>query len=472
MLESRTLFASTTSFSANIDFQPGNLPAVAGFVSDSGASFAARGRGLHYGWDADLSSAAVDRNGAAGADAEFDTFIASQAGNGDHSWQIAVPNGQYRVRIVLGDPESAGSFDRVDVDGSLFVKGKPTAAKPWVSVTRTVTVTSGRLTVSNATDALNNALDFITIGPVSPARALSAPIPGDTVQAHGGSILYQDGVYYWYGEDKDGPTTTVDGEPHVDVIGISVYTSTDLTNWTSHGLVLAGTASGDLAPQNVLERPKVIYNATTHEYVMWMHVDNATYTKAEVATAVSKSPLGPFVYQGAFRPLGLQSRDMTVFQDTDGTAYLVFATDNSNSLRIAQMTPDDLGLTGAVSTPFTGVGKREAPEMFKHDGKYYLLTSGATWFTPNAAMYAVSSSPMGKYTVIGDPISGSGASTTFDSQGAFAMQIPGTDDLVLLADQWNPKNLGASTYAWMPMAFDGSQLILEPPTSLKVRAVS
>ena len=36
---------------------------------------------------------------------------------------------------------------------------------------------------------------------------------GDCVQAHGGSMMEHDGVFYWYGEKKDGLTynTTTNG---------------------------------------------------------------------------------------------------------------------------------------------------------------------------------------------------------------------------------------------------------------------
>ena len=30
---------------------------------------------------------------------------------------------------------------------------------------------------------------------------------GNRIQAHGGSLIYLDGVYYWYGENKDADTT-------------------------------------------------------------------------------------------------------------------------------------------------------------------------------------------------------------------------------------------------------------------------
>lgn len=285
---------------------------------------------------------------------------------------------------------------------------------------------------------------------------------GTPIQAHGGDILYQNGVYFWYGEDKHTTTYIKNGITRVDVIGVSVYTSTDLYNWTDEGLALTAGGKGDLSPSGVLERPKVLYNADTGEYVMWMHIDNANYSKARVGVAVSDSPLGPFVYQGSFRPLGMDSRDMSVFQDDDGTAYLIFATDQNKQIRIAKMTSDYLGLTGASVVPFKTTDKREAPQMFKANGEYFLVTSEATWFAPNAAMDAVASSPMGAYKIMGNPIVGSEASTTDDSQGAFIFRVAGTDNFVFMGDRWNTKNLGASRYVWLPIQVNGKHLSIGP----------
>jgi Glycosyl hydrolases family 43/PA14 domain len=293
---------------------------------------------------------------------------------------------------------------------------------------------------------------------------------GTPIQAHGGDMLYQDGVYYWYGEDKNTKTYAQNGITRANAIGISVYASNDLYNWTDEGLALTAEGSGDLSPSGVLERPKVLYNAATGKYVMWMHVDNAKYTKARIGVAVSDSPIGPFVYQGSFRPLGMDSRDMTVFQDDDGTTYAIFATDQNQQIRIAQMTPDYLGLTGESVQPFTTSDQREAPEMFKSDGKYYLITSGATWFDPNAAEYAVSDSPMGHYTIVGNPAQGDGASTTFDSQGAFVFQVAGTDEFIFMADRWNKKNLGASSYVWLPIQINNGRLKINPPQAWSLSA--
>lgn len=43
---------------------------------------------------------------------------------------------------------------------------------------------------------------------------------GKVIQAHSAGILYKDGVYYWYGENKDGPTKPLKWTARVDVIGV------------------------------------------------------------------------------------------------------------------------------------------------------------------------------------------------------------------------------------------------------------
>lgn len=56
---------------------------------------------------------------------------------------------------------------------------------------------------------------------------------------------------------------------------------------------------------------------------MWMHIDDPTYIEAKTGVATSSSICGDYNYLGSFQPLGYQSRDMGLFQDTDGTAYLL-----------------------------------------------------------------------------------------------------------------------------------------------------
>ena len=117
---------------------------------------------------------------------------------------------------------------------------------------------------------------------------------GRPIQAHGGCVLYHDGTYYWYGENKDGPTLN---KNRVDIIGISCYSSRDLYRWKFEGLALKAVPDNDqhdLHPSRVCERPKVVFNEKTGKFVMWIHIDDAKYQYARTGVAIADQPTGPF----------------------------------------------------------------------------------------------------------------------------------------------------------------------------------
>ncbi|KAI3739296.1 hypothetical protein L2E82_29699 [Cichorium intybus] len=207
---------------------------------------------------------------------------------------------------------------------------------------------------------------------------------GNPIQAHGGGILYDDRsmTYYWYGEYKDGPTYHAHKKAaaRVDIIGVGCYSSKDLWTWKNEGIVLPAEQTDethDLHISNVLERPKVIYNQNTNKYIMWMLIDDTNYTKAAVGTAVSDSPTGPFTYLKSIRPHNSDSRDMTIFKDDDNTAYLIYSSDDNTELHIGPLTRDYLDVTPVMRRVLVGQ-HREAPTLFKHEGTYYMVTSGCT----------------------------------------------------------------------------------------------
>ncbi len=99
---------------------------------------------------------------------------------------------------------------------------------------------------------------------------------GKPIQAHGGCIIQHDGMWYWYGEHKGAKNCP--GTTRVDVIGISCYSSKDMNSWRYEGLALdvKDSPKGSLIqPENVCERPKVLYNKKTGKFVMWMHLDRS-----------------------------------------------------------------------------------------------------------------------------------------------------------------------------------------------------
>lgn len=290
---------------------------------------------------------------------------------------------------------------------------------------------------------------------------------GNPINAHGGGILYHNGKYYWYGEYKKGETVLPEWATwecyRTDVTGVGCYSSPDMVDWTFEGIVLPAVpddSSHDLHPSKVLERPKVVYNAGTGKFVMWAHVESADYSKAAAGVAVSDSPTGPFTYLGSFRPNNAMSRDQTVFVDDDGKAYQFASSENNQTLYINELTDDYLRPTGRFTRNFIGMS-REAPAVFRHDGRYYMLSSGCTGWDPNQAQLAVADSVMGPWTVIGNPCTGTDADKTFYAQSTYVQPVHGKKDCyIAMFDRWNKTDLENSRYVWLPMSFDGGKITI------------
>ena len=131
------------------------------------------------------------------------------------------------------------------------------------------------------------------------------------MQAHGAGIIKVNGIYYMVGEDKGKQSRF----PNV-----NCYSSPNLVEWTHVGTLLNEQALRDY---RVIERPKVIFNARTKKYVLYMHLDSGDYKQAKVGVGTGDSVCGKYQFIRGFRPLGKESRDMGLYQDEDGSAYLL-----------------------------------------------------------------------------------------------------------------------------------------------------
>ena len=132
-------------------------------------------------------------------------------------------------------------------------------------------------------------------------------------------------------------------------------------------------------------------------FLMWAHVESADYSKACAGVAVSDSPVGPFVYQGSFRPNNAMSRDQTVFVDDDGRAYQFYSSENNETMYISLLTDDYLKPSGRFTRNFVKES-REAPAVFKYNGKYYFsYSTGDT----HLLCYATGDNPYGPFTYQG-----------------------------------------------------------------------
>ncbi|WAZ24924.1 RICIN domain-containing protein [Streptomyces cinnabarinus] len=271
---------------------------------------------------------------------------------------------------------------------------------------------------------------------------------GSPLHAHGGGVIKVGAYYYWFGENRNADNTF----RYVDA-----YRSTDLKNWEFRNHVLTEATDPELATANI-ERPKVMYNAATGKFVMWMHKENGVdYSEARAAVAVSDTVDGDYTWQGSFRPLGQHmSRDITVYVDTDGTGYMVSAARENYDLHIYRLTADYTGIAALVADPWHG-GHREAPALFKRGGVYFMLTSGATGWSPNQQQYATATSLAGPWTAM----TNIGDSTTYGSQTAYVLPMQGSSatSYLYLGDRWGNSFGGTvndSRYVWLPLTFPSS----------------
>lgn len=263
------------------------------------------------------------------------------------------------------------------------------------------------------------------------------------MQAHGAGVIVVGGTYYLIGEDKTNGSAFQN---------VNCYSSTDLVSWTYVGALLSQTSSGDLGPSRVVERPKVIYNSSTKKYVLWMHIDSSSYGEAKVGVATGDSVCGKYNYLGSWQPLGFQSRDIGLFQDDDGSAYLL-TEDRVNGLRIDALTSDYLNVSSNVYT----FADYEAPGLVKRNGYYFLFASSLSGWDPNDNKYTYATSLSGPWSswatfaTVG--------SNTYSSQTNYI--LPVSDNLTMyLGDRWLSTNLMASTYVWLPLTFSGTTVTM------------
>ncbi len=326
------------------------------------------------------------------------------------------------------------------------------------------------------------------------------------INAHSAGILYDNGIYYWFGEHK------IEGEAgNLAQVGVHCYSSKDLYNWTDEGIALAVMPEGsgsDIEKGCILERPKVIRNAKTGKYVMWFHLEtkNMGYKAARSGVAVSDQVTGPYQFLHSERPDaghwpinvepvhqsgiipsagqdygggglpahpdtlnlvgrdyegGQMARDMTLFVDDDGTAYHIFASEENSTLHISRLSDDYLTHAGEYGRFFVN-RFMEAPALFKRNGKYYLIASGCTGWNPNAARSAVAESIFGPWTELGNPCRGDQSELTFNGQSTYVLQVNGKPDCyIFMADRWTPQNAIDGRYLWLPIRFEQDKPVIE-----------
>lgn len=291
---------------------------------------------------------------------------------------------------------------------------------------------------------------------------------GARIHAHGGSILFEDDVFTWYGENKE-QTTPGSGNWHW---GVRAYTSTDLLDWVDRGLIIPPVRDdpeSPLHPAQKMDRPHIIRNPRTGKYVCWLKVMKEHTQESTVL--VADSLFGPYeIVRTGLRPLGMDAGDFDLVVDPKtGKAYYYFEKVRTDLICV-ELTDDFTDVSDRYSSHFPHPGPpftREAPAHFERDGLHYLVTSGTTGYFPNVSEFAVAPDYHGPFTVLGNAHPGDASRTSYRSQVSSVFRHPHKRDLyIAVADRWLPEdtpsapvgeNTAIADYVWLPIRFDGTR---------------
>lgn len=429
----------------------------AALSSSSGGSSVGGSSEAHSSSGGSSSSSSSAAAGAGGASVVGGASAGGRASGGSKSVAGGNSSGGASTGVTGGAPGAGGNT--VGTGGS---SGLPTGGVASTGGTSSKLPNSGGAGVGGSSSAVTGGTDAGGAPTVEPGVVYNgiqwADTSGNPIDAHGGGVIKVGAYYYWFGENRN---------PNNTFKAVSCYRSADLVNWEFRNNVLSQNSAAELKPANI-ERPKVIYNAKTKKYVMWMHWENGSdYTASRAAVASCDTVDGNYTYHGSARPLvgsgvtdhgiaGYQSRDCTAYVDTDGSGYFLSAANENYDLQLYLLSSDYLSIDSLAAVLFKG-GHREAPALWKRNNVYFLVTSAATGWNPNQAQYATSSSLKSGWS----SMTNVGDSMTFYSQSAFVLPVEGSSDtsFVYMGDRWAGawgESVNNSSYIWMPISFPSS----------------
>ena len=135
---------------------------------------------------------------------------------------------------------------------------------------------------------------------------------GERIQAHGGAVYYEDGVYYWYGENKE----HTDGQNGIWTWGLKVYSSTDLCNWEDRGFLIPPVLEDPncaLFPAKRVDRPHILKCDKTGKYVCWIKLSGP---EAAFTIWQADALLGPYeMVENLVNPGGHKAGDFDMIKD-------------------------------------------------------------------------------------------------------------------------------------------------------------
>ena len=288
-----------------------------------------------------------------------------------------------------------------------------------------------------------------------PVSALTREMPGDklyTINNQTGTSLHTKGgfydgsLYYSYSVNVSGGRASV-----------TESSSKDGYSFGNSRVVVPTTAHKDMASCKI-ESVKTAYVPSKNTVIVAAHWEKPNgYADGKLFLATG-TPGGDFELRCIERPLGVEVRDMSIFIDDDGTAYLLAAANKpgvdsgANATTYVFKFKDDLTGIEEVTARLFPEMYREMPNIVKIDGWYYLFVSQTSGWAPSAGAYAVSRNMKEGWSDL-RPI---GNTSTFGSQSSWILQIGEGENAHYLmhAYRWGPaQGKGVSGTMIAPISF-------------------
>ena len=200
-------------------------------------------------------------------------------------------------------------------------------------------------------------------------------------------MVYNDTVFLYTTHDED----DAEGFKMQDWL---LYTSTDMVNWTDHGVVASLKSFDWVKRDNGAWAEQVVER--NGKFYMYCPIHGNG-----IGVLVSDSPYGPFK-DPLGKPLVWQKEhwddiDPTVFIDEDGQAYMYWGNPNCYYVKLNE---DMISYSGdIVKLKKTPEHYQEGPWFYKRNGHYYLAF--ASTCCPEGIGYAMSDSPTGPWKTKG-----------------------------------------------------------------------
>ena len=338
-------------------------------------------------------------------------------------------------------------------------------------------------------------------------------VNGRLMDIHDGNLVQWEagGRYYWYGIGYRNCTLERIYMPPQYCVGVfqpfggcgfrddhalSVYSSTDLVQWTYEGDALPFSSR----PRGIYFRPKVIFDARTSEYVLWINYLRQSsrtswpgnsplqsyMSNITIVVGKSLSPVGPFRVVNPWAELQVANvGDFALLATADGAAYIAYdAWDNGHRVRVEKLNDQWTASameSGPLGTTFDLTeADVEAPILFERRGWYYLIYGSTCCFCAEggAAQVQVSRHPLGPWRHTGVDINAwraGGCGRAVPVQNNFVAEITASTGEVthlFMGDLWTSAPDGLKSHDlqfWAPLDFDDRVADDSPPTIQPLR---